>query len=92
MDGENNPDNNVNPVPVINELVLHQNGMLCGSWREWEEIIIGESRSMMMAHMMGLDDLPIILDPFPDTPGVVEILCDAVSPFINKLAGQGFIL
>ncbi|MBM3199529.1 radical SAM protein [Candidatus Woesearchaeota archaeon] len=28
-----------NGVPVIYELVFHPNGNLCGSWREWKEII-----------------------------------------------------
>lgn len=27
-------------VPVIYELVFHPNGNLCGSWREWEEVIL----------------------------------------------------
>lgn len=27
-------------IPVIYELVFHPNGNLCGSWREWKEVII----------------------------------------------------
>lgn len=29
-----------NGIPVIYELVFHPNGNLCGSWREWKEVII----------------------------------------------------
>ncbi|MEW5818715.1 MAG: radical SAM protein [Cyanobacteriota bacterium] len=28
-------------IPVIYEMVFHPNGNLCGSWREWKEIILG---------------------------------------------------
>lgn len=29
-----------NGVPVIYEMVFHPNGTLCGSWREWKEVIL----------------------------------------------------
>jgi len=28
-------------IPIIYELVFHPNGNLCGSWREWKEVILG---------------------------------------------------
>ncbi len=31
-----------NGIPIIYELVFHPNGYLCGSWREWEDLIIGD--------------------------------------------------